>query len=242
MRPFLRSLTKSPLDKYWMATQIKTRIPNYATVYVDPSFSSDIFIYMKEWESMIVRPETQYEYRLLHAIINFGVDQINELVSLFSNKNAFTFETRYRPRILTSISDVELIAHAISTSQVTRVQYYGISRYRLRMKREIQVEKSIASVLRLQRILHNTNLSIVPPKHRFPMRHVERTDMIILNMDTIPREVFTTYMDPLSIKGMHVMLIGGMDARAMCNAQEYNVDKYTRRRGPDAYIVRNYQV
>ena len=242
MDTYLPSITKSPSDKFWMRSRILERIPKQSTVYVDPAFSSDLLVYVKPWDAMILRPVTQYEYRLLHALLELGPDHIDEIISLFKEKKPFTFGTTYRPRILTSISDAELIAHAVSTSEVTVTSYYGVTRYKTKEKREIDLEKIIASVLRANKVLTSTDVHIIAPRAHFPQHLVGQTDITILNMDVVQKDVFTRYMDKLSIEGKLVMVIGKNIYGGVEFTKDYNVETFSRKRGADISIIRNYQI
>lgn len=244
MRTYLTSITKSPFDKTAARKCISQRIPASATIYADPAFSSDIMIPMKDWDAMILRPVTQYEYRFLHAVLDFGLHQIDELISLFSNKNPFNFGTTYRPRILTTVSDAEILAYAASVTSVKREDYYRISRYRAAQCHTVNVDKLVRSILRLQCMLHSSDLTIVPPRDTFPMHLVGRTDIIILNIEKIELEFLLSYVDELSLKGMQVMLVGGLEKGAEYYTHGYNVDVVPRRdsKGNAIHIVRNYQI
>ena len=242
MDTYLHSITKSPSDKSWMRARIVERIPRASVIYIDPSFSSDLMLYLKPWEAMILRPVTQYEYRLLHALLRFGLNQIDELISLFKEKNPFTFGTVYRPRILTSVSDAELVAHAASTAEVSVHTGCGVARYKTRQKKIVNVDKVVASIVRANKVLSTTDLHIVPPKSAFPQHLVGSTDITILNMNIIPKNIFIDYMDKLSIEGKLVMVIGGYADGESAYSSDYNVDTFSRERGADVHIIRNYQI
>ena len=242
MSRYLYSVLTPSADKSWMASRVKKHIPKTSRTLIDPLFTSDLFLTMPQWEDFILRPRTEYESRVIEALMKSGLNWIEELNDLFSRNKPFSFHTEYRPRILTSISDAEILAYTTSTQKMVQETNNGLSRERVYSKYKINKDKILRSLLRLYTILQTKNTAVIPPSGRMPISLIGNTDVLLLNVGEIPKELFTEYVDPLSWKGKKVLLVGSLSPDVAHFADEYEREIVQGPRKRVVHIIRNYQL
>jgi len=239
---YLHDVIKSPDNKFWLRSQIAKRIPDYAVNYVDPAFQSDFLLPIRPWKSITIRPKTQYEYRVVKAFLNPGLDWFEDFFEKIKDNTVFTFGLKFRPRILTTISDGALIANLVSTRALRSTLLNNTVRYKELPKYKLNTEQVVQSVLRMCSIFQNSNVTVIPPRAALKINKVSKTDFIYLDMKHISGYVIKGYYDVLSLKGYTVMLTGKLRDEQLYLVKEYNIEEFNSPRGAHAYIIRNYRL
>ena len=238
----LFSIIKSSQDKSRYRKQYTDLIPAISNVYVDPYFQSDFLLLAHKWKAAIVRPVTNYQQRLLEALLKTDMPWYAEFERLLS-KGPFKLAVKYRPRILKVLSDAELLAYAVSTHSIHRVIGADHTKYTHRVKKKINKEMLIASVVMAVKKLANMNVMIVAPGGKMPDTLIKKRDLIFINTHEINSKVLSDYYDKMSLSGYRVMLTAVVKKYSLVSiAKEYMIDYHSYFNNQILAIIRNYPI
>ena len=127
MGRFPQSIIKDSYDTTRYTTDIVKRVPNVSSSLIDFAFTNESLLKSGRFDNAVVRPHTVYHERLLNILLN---PKDNTLIALENilRKGPYKIAVKHRPRILSAMTDAELLAYSLSTHYVKSIGMHFLKR------------------------------------------------------------------------------------------------------------------
>lgn len=236
----LTAIIKSVEDKSQHKASIEKMVHKSSRIYLDANFTSDFMLYNKQWDGAILRPSSQYQYRIMHALMNPNAGLIDSVANLVTS-GPFVLSTKYRPLVLTAMTDAELIAHSVSTHHIDKdVSPKGVTRYKHRQKGTISKKGIIHSLERSIDRLNTMDILLLQTDSNFPQRLSNKSDLYFLSVQgRVTDRLINNYVLDLALQGRRVLVV--------CKTQELprgathlKITNVTTPKLPPITILTNY--